>query len=377
MAQPTPTLEGFRAIFRLPSLGLAEVTWRWAFGAAGWVLLALSALEYLDTLPVTSGEELFLRSRHPFLVSQALGRILDGSGERLASATIVVGLALIVLWIIASSLGRAVTIPPLLDYFAVGKDRPSQTDPGSIVACSESRVWHMRSLLGLNFLRVTLVLAGLLGLVSSSIIAGLVSTPSHPRPGLAFLIFVPLAVLVVLFCSSMNWFLSIASILVLRDGCNVFDSVACAVEFCLRRARAVSWSSTVFGTCHLIAFMLVSSAVVFPLAFVGILPRWVILGAIVLLTLAYFVIADFLYVGRLAAYVCILETPEDAFSVAVPSVPVSLPPLESSVDSRPAIATSASESINPQAGTGWPPIPPSDDDILSDVPLPKRESQQG
>jgi hypothetical protein len=368
MAQSTPTIEAFRTIFRRPSLGFAEVTWRWTFGAAGWALLILSVFEYLNSLPVTSGDALFLRSRHPFLVSQAVAHIFAGSGERVAGATIVVGLALAVLWIICSSMGRAATIQPLLDHFAAVNAPASPSALANFTTPHASKRWHMRSLMGLNFLRVTLVLAGLLSLISSSIIAGFVSTPAHPRPGLSFLIFVPLVALVVLFWSSMNWFLSIASIFVLRDGSDVFDSVDSAVEFCLRHARAVTWSSTVFGTCHFVVFMLASSAVVFPLAFVGILPGWTILGAVILLTLAYFAVVDLFYVGRLAAYVCILETPEAAYSVSAPTISEPLPPLEQTAGTSPMSASLSEQAV--QDSTAWPPIPPSDDDILSDIPSP-------
>ena len=374
MAQSTPTIEGFRTIFRRPALGFAEVTWRWTFGAAGWALLILSVFEYLNSLPVSSADVLFLRSRHPFLVSQALAHLIAGSGERVAAATIIVGLALAILWITCSSIGRAATIQPLLDYFAAVNVSASPSGLATFTAPRrQTKPWRLRSLLGLNFLRVTLVLAGLLSLISSTIIAGLVSTPAHPRPGLSFLIFVPLVVLVVLFWSSMNWFLSIASIFILRNGSDLFDSVASAVEFCLRRARALTWSSTVFGTCHLVVFMLASSAVVFPLAFIGILPRGMILGAVILLTLLYFLLVDFFYVGRLAAYVCILETPEAVYSVPPPSVPESLPPL--AAGSHPTILASPFDHAE-QHSAAWPPIPPSDDDILSDVPLPPPESSK-
>jgi hypothetical protein len=35
-----------------------------------------------------------------------------------------------------------------------------------------------------------------------------------------------------------------------------------------------------------------------------------VLGGVLLVTLLYFVIADFLYIGRLAAYVALVELPE-------------------------------------------------------------------
>ena len=72
--------------------------------------------------------------------------------------------------------------------------------------------------------------------------------------------------------------------------------------------------------------------VALPLGFAGVLPAGVVLGGVLLVTLLYFAVVDFLYVGRLAAYVCA-------------SLEVSHPRLE--------------------------PIPaacPADDDILSDIP---------
>lgn len=365
MSQRTPTVEGFRTVFRYPALGLSEVAWRWAFGGATLALLTLFLFEYLATLTVSSGDALFLRSRQPVLISRALAHILAGSGARLAAAAIILGLALVALWILACSVGRAATIRALLQHFAQVSGFATPLPAGRSEQLA--RDWDLSSLLGLNFLRTTVLLAGLLAMISASIIAGFASTPAHPRPGLSFLIFVPLALLVILFWSSMNWFLSLASIFVVRDACDVFGAVSSAVEFCLRRARAVSWSSSVFGTCHLVTFMVASSVVVFPLAFAGILPGWIVLGAVLLLTLAYFAVVDFFYVGRLAAYVCILETPEEVYAPPVPYIPAS--------PTSPGTTTSTSVSIAeaPPDTAAWPPIPASEDDILSDIPLPRSE----
>ena len=54
----SPTVEGFRAAFRRPSVTLAEIMWRWIVGATA-AALYLRFFEYLDTLPVTNGELLF------------------------------------------------------------------------------------------------------------------------------------------------------------------------------------------------------------------------------------------------------------------------------------------------------------------------------
>ena len=66
----SPTAEGFRAAFRRPSLTLAEVMWRWTAGATAAALFLFGLFEYLETLPVTNGELLFLRTRHPYLVGR-------------------------------------------------------------------------------------------------------------------------------------------------------------------------------------------------------------------------------------------------------------------------------------------------------------------
>jgi hypothetical protein len=367
MAQRTPTIEAFRAVFRQPSLTLAEVSWRWTFWGTVCALSLLTIFEYFDSLPVSAGDALFLRSRQPFLISQALAHILAGSGQRLAAATILLLLTLTALWIFVSSLGRVATLRLLLHHFASAESASARAEETINFASQLSTTWHFRSVLGLNFLRVTLLLAGLLALVSAAILAGFVSTPANPQPGLAFLIFFPLAVLVTVFWSSMNWFLSIASIFVLREGRDVFGAVASSVDFCLRRSRALSWSSTVFGLCHFVVFVIASSVVVFPLAFAGILPGSIIGAAIILLLLLYFAIVDFLYVGRLAAYVCILQMPEPA--AVVPPLPALLEPRENS--SNPTLRTSGPSGS--QSTLAWPPIPPSDDDILSDVPMPGSE----
>jgi hypothetical protein len=113
----SPTAEGFRAAFRRPSLTLAEMMWRWTAGATAAALLVFGLFQYLDTLPVTNGELLFLRTRHPYLVAEAIAHILRGSLGRAVLAGLLAALMLMVLWIVAASVGRIATVRVLLDYF--------------------------------------------------------------------------------------------------------------------------------------------------------------------------------------------------------------------------------------------------------------------
>ncbi len=82
----SPTAEGFRAAFRRPSVTLAEIMWRWTAGATAAALFVFGLFEYLNTLPVTNGELLFLRTRHPYLVGEAIAHILRGSLNRVVIA---------------------------------------------------------------------------------------------------------------------------------------------------------------------------------------------------------------------------------------------------------------------------------------------------
>src|SRR5882672_9908033 len=130
MPRISPTAEGFRAAFRRPSLTLAEITWRWAVGATASALFLFGLIEYLRTLPVNNAELLFLRTRQPVLIGQAIAHILRGSLERAVLAAMLAAIALTCLWMIAAALGRIATVRALLDYFATRRsalEKPSLT----------------------------------------------------------------------------------------------------------------------------------------------------------------------------------------------------------------------------------------------------------
>jgi len=321
MARRSPTLEGFKLMFRRPSFGLAEMAWRWSFGAAVTVLLGFSFVEYLDTLPVSGGDRFLLSTHHPYLVSRALAHILSGSGGRVALATALLGVSLALLWILLAGSGRAITLKALLAY--LWEKHPGREFP-----------FHLRSLLGLNFFRAGAALALLVGGVGAMVLGGMVSTKKNPAPGSAFLVFLTVGILVFLAFAVVNWFLSLASMFVVTRGRDTFGSMAAAMDFFRDHVGAVLASSTWFGLAHLVAFSVATSAVAFPLGFAGILPAGIVLAGVLVVTLLYFAVADFLYIGRLGAYVWILDGPEiDPTPEAPPEPPAGhgtreAPPIE-------------------------------------------------
>ncbi len=337
----SPTAEGFRAALRRPSLTLAEIAWRWTAGATAAAVLAFGLVEYLYTLPVTNGELLFLRTRHPYLVGEAISHILRGSVGRVTTAALLAGLLLMWLWIVAASVGRIATVRSLLDYF--------QRDvPGDVSINGAS---PFAALVRINFLRAALALSAVLGLIGASMVAGLASSDSDPRPGLVFFLFLPLVALVGVAWSSLNWLLSLAGMFAVRDGEDALGAISAAVAFCRERAGRVFAVSGWTGLAHLIAFVGASTVATIPIAFAGVVSWRLVVAVMMLVTLLYFALADWLYTARLAGYVFIVETPEALLATPLP------PP-------------------QPKAPTGAPPVAPvpqvttaidRDEPILSDT----------
>ena len=299
MKQGSPTLEGFRAIFRRPSFGFAEVAWRWSLACAGVALVALAGREYLDTLPVTDQDLFLLGTRQPGLMWRALMDVFHGSALRFWQAAIVLGLGFAVAWIVVAALGRAATLKALLKYLEQSCD-----------CIPNAKVWRLRSLVGLNFLRTAVTLAAVLGGFGAMIAGGAVTSDKDPSPGSAALVFLAVLLLVSLAWLVLNWFLSLASLFVVAEGEDTFGSIGAAAGFCRDHLGPVVAVSFWFGSAHLTAFAVASFAAGFPLAFVGVLPGALVLAGIAFVTLLYFAVADWLYIGRLAGYAYILQGPE-------------------------------------------------------------------
>ncbi len=329
----SPTAEAFRAAFRRPSSTFAEIIWRWVVGATATVLLSFGFLEYLDTLPVTNGELLFLRTRNPFLVSQAIAHILHGSLNRAVLSMMTAALLLALIWIVAASLARIAILDAIINYFRARFTElgVTETDQNDVVTNVSTRD-RLGALLWLNFLRISAALAGLVGLAGAAIVAGSSSSPGHPRPGMVFLLFVPLAGLVGLVWYELNWLLSLAAVFVVRYGEDAVSSISSAVALCRDRTWALFAVSTWTGAAHLIAFFAASSAVAVPLGLAGFLPWRLVVLATLAVTLGYFAVADWLYVARLAGYVCIAELPNALLVPPVQPVVTPAPTPSSAID---------------------------------------------
>lgn len=315
------TAEGFRATYRVPSLTLAEIAWRWVVGATAIALFLFGLFEYVGTLPVTGGDRLFLKTGQPYFVAQAIAHILRGSLSRVVIAFVLSFGLLTVLWIVVASIGRTVTVRALVELFRKGAGSATETTTSPLVAAVTK----------LNFLRAAAWLAALVAVFGSVRVSSFVSTAADPEPRVAFLLFLVLIGLVWLAWVVLNWILSLACMFAVRDGSGAIEAISAAVTFCCARASAVLAVSAWIGLAHIVIFVAATIAAMIPLSFIGLLPGRLMLFLMGLITLAYFAAADWLYTVRLAGYVCIAEMPQPPAAPPQPQTPAPVP-LKTSID---------------------------------------------
>lgn len=301
--QRSPVSIGFETLFRRPSLGLAEISWRWSFAATCILLCTFSLIEYLDSLPVKAADRLLLRTRQPSLIVQAFVHIIRGSAPRVVGVFLILAVVIAVAWIALASVARAVTVKALVSYFG-----ESNKTHNSVTAVP------LRSLVALNVLRVATALAAVIACAGATLIIAEV-TPEGTSALMAALQLAQ-AVLMLIWMAwfAINWLLSLAAVLVVVRDQDTFSAIRSAMELCIDRAASLTIATLAFGAAHFIAAVGAGFTGVFILALAEQGPNVLLFAAVVAITLLYFAAADFLYAGRVAAYVAIIV----GFPAAVP-----------------------------------------------------------
>jgi hypothetical protein len=283
MASDSPIREGFRTAFRNPVIVLAEIAWRWAFGAAALALIGASFLAYLTTFTVTDVDALELRSHMRRFLVDAIGHILLGSGPLLLRIAAILAPAVFVLWVFIASVGRTATLNALLgrtDYIPV---RPQFT---------------------LNFLRASVLFASFIAYIGALLLAGrAAATADDIRPSIFIVLFVIAGTAIAVIRSRLDWFLSVAAITAARAENDSLGAVNAAVHLFRRRIGIFVSAGAVFRAIHIVLFAVATVLVLLSLSIRSVID----VALIIAITLAYFALLDFLHVARLAAYVAIDE----------------------------------------------------------------------
>jgi hypothetical protein len=292
MKQRSPVSMGFEALFRRPSLGLAEMSWRWSFAATWFLLIAFSLIEYLDSLPVNTADRLLLRTGRLSLIFQAIIHIVRGSAPRVLAVFLILSLVLAVAWIALASVARAVTVNAVVNYFG-DSDGLQQSAP-------------LRSLVALNVLRVANTLAAVIACAGTALIIAEVTLQEASAATVALQLSQGLIMLIGMFWFAINWLMSLAAVVAVVREQDTFFAIRSTMDLCIDRASSLMIASLAFGAVHFIAAVGAGFAGMFMLALTGQVPAVLLFAAGVAITLAYFAAADFLYAGRTAAYVAII-----------------------------------------------------------------------
>ena len=315
MSSFSPTAEGFRLIFRRTAIPFAEIAWRWTFAIAAWLLGTLFLIEYMGSLPVTALDRLLLGTQQPILVSRAIHRIFHGSAFRFTEAGILLLVGLAIAWIALASLGRAATLAALLEEFGFA--------PGSGRGT-------VRSLAALNFLRVAVALAAVVAGFGAALVANSFWASAHVSVADAARLWFGVLFLVWTLWTFLNWLLSTAAVFVVTDQKEAFNAIAATARFCRESTGRVLAVGVWFGLAHLGALIAAFMAGFTTLSTVG---AWRIGPALFLeflIVIGYCGVADFLYAGRLAAYVAIIRG--EALEPSTVTPPVAPEAGSSSVD---------------------------------------------
>src|SRR5437773_2388246 len=332
MTPRSHTLNGLQMVLHRPSLVLAEIAWRWTFGIAVVVLLTFSTVEFLDTLPVGRGEFLLFRSGRTLLILKAIQHILRGSLPRAAALTFLLAVMLSLAWIALASVGRATTLDALLQYFR---------QRGILNLPTRSTVPMLRSLAGLNFLRVAMTAAAALASLGAFIIASGLGSSARATVLLWILL-----MLVAVTWSRLNWWLSTAPIFVAARTNDALKGLAAVIDLYTQRRWSFFAIAAWFNIGHVLAFALASFAATVALVLAYRFPG-LALAATVIVLFIYLAVVDFLHVARLAAYMSLLT--------GAPSTPVSA--IKSSPELGPGSGLDRRAGVDP------------DELILSDLPL--------
>jgi hypothetical protein len=321
--------DGWRVLMRAPESIAAEIAWRWAFGAAFWVLLFVSFHQYFSHVEISSAEYALLKSLEPFTWIAITARAMQAFVAGLRELGPILFPALAALWLALATIGRAVTIRALV---------------------AETARTNWISLLLLNAFRFATGCAALLAYFG---LAAIVSRAFDPREYYAATVVLLLAILLVLaaFWGFVNWFASLAQIFAAGNGAGTLESFRSAIDLYQAFPGALMLAGFWFGFARLVLLCIVTVGSLSPAGNMTLAGLKGLLIFIAIISLLYFAAADALNMWRLGVYISLTE-PERTEPVPAALADPNLPAPETvSADTTP-----QTETIPLPASDDWKPI---------------------
>jgi hypothetical protein len=281
---PNPITQGLRAVTRDPAIFLVEILWRWSFAVLACMLVAGVGLMLLGPLHVGPVWDNAWGSRDPQKMSQVvLGVVLILGVKVIMTAAVAVPLAITLLWSILSALGRFVTVKRL---------RAGLT---SLRFGSVSALQLLRGFVG--WLSFVLLFAAIFG---EALIA---NRGSKPDLLLYYLMVMPSVVVISAFWLTVNWYLSLAAVFG-REGQSFRGALRQARQTVRQQRSDFAGTGFVFLLFRVIVLLIATAICGLASGMVGSSPQGYF-TLLIIVSLAYFAIADFLYMARMAAYLAL------------------------------------------------------------------------
>lgn len=280
---PNPITQGLRAVTRDPAIFLVEILWRWSFALLACLLVAGVGMMLLGPLHVGKAWDTAWGSRDPQRMGQLLVAIVLLLGVKLIIAAIAVPLAIALLWSILSALGRFVTIKRLR---------------AGLTSLRFRTVFALQLLRGLiSWFALVLLFAAT---ISEAFIA---SRGTQPDLVLYYLMVMPTVVLISVSWLILNWYLSLAAIFG-REGQSFRGAFREARQTVRRQRSDFAGTGFVFLLFRTVILLIAVAICGLTSGMAGTAPQSYFV-LLVVVSLAYFAVADFLYMARMAAYLAL------------------------------------------------------------------------
>jgi hypothetical protein len=280
---PNPIAQGLRAVSRDPLVFMLEILWRWSYALLAFLLIFATGAILLGPLPIGNRWAAVWNTHDPQRIASFILTVVLLLGRKLIIATIVVPVAIALMWGVLSTLGRSITVKRLR---------------AGVMAL------RFRSFMAIQFLRAFLTWASIVFLIAAVVGETLIATrSSKPDLALYYLMVMPTVVVIGVFWLVLNWYLSLAAI---------FGRERQSFRGAFRQARqTVAKQRADFAGTGLVFLLMRVAILLVALAICGLASRsagtspQAYFALVMVVAVVYFVVADFLYMARMAAYLAL------------------------------------------------------------------------
>jgi hypothetical protein len=280
---PNPITQGLRAVARDPAIFLVEILWRWSFALLACLLVISVGLMLLSPLHVGHRWDMAVRTRDPQRMAQLLVTMLLILGMKAVVAALAIPVAIAFLWSIFSALGR---------FVAIRRLRVGLTS------------LRFPSILALQFLRGFASWFCFVLFFGATFGEALIASRG-PKPDLLlyYLMVMPSVVVISAFWLTVNWYLSLAAFFG-REGQGFRGALREARQTIRQQRSDFVGTGLVFLLFRTIILLVAVAICGLASGMEGTAPQSYFV-LLVVVSLAYCAIADFLYMARMAAYLAL------------------------------------------------------------------------